>query len=153
MPGLYERMSQVLLDWEVLGRGTLPVADEPVCLEPPYIPFPGYRQVTQRKGDDGREESAVSGFLADLSATSTPAESEEEDFQHIFEFDDGCERIEFQLALPRELEPDRRAWKDFIAGLVECTDSVDFLNDRPHSDQIDCRSRLPISTPSCRRYL
>lgn len=62
MTTLHEQLSAQYLQWELRGRGWF-THSEPVALEPPFIPFPGYRTRDSQVIDDARHASGFERLL------------------------------------------------------------------------------------------
>jgi len=99
MSSLDEAFSRQFREWEMRGRGGR-LYDQPVALEPPFVPFFRYERPRQRV-DDGRRSTALNRFWNALTAPEPPPEVEEERIQEpgpYYRFAEQC--AELQLTLP-----------------------------------------------------
>jgi hypothetical protein len=73
-----EELTEAFYAWELRGRGwqTYPY---PVCLEPPFRPFPGHYPPRPAAIDDSRRETTLSGFIGRLLGKREEAPVEEEE--------------------------------------------------------------------------
>jgi hypothetical protein len=72
-----ETISRQFREWEIRARGGR-LFDHPVALEPPFVPFSGYR-LPRRVVDDGKKPTALSRFWESLTAPPAKPESKEEE--------------------------------------------------------------------------
>ena len=97
--GLDEAISRQFREWEFRGRGAR-LFEHTVALEPPFIPFTGYRLPKQRI-DDGRMETGLSLLWNRLAPPPPEPEPEEETIEEPEpEFREAAECVELQLTLP-----------------------------------------------------
>jgi hypothetical protein len=99
MSKLDETISQQFREWEMRGRGGR-LFERPVALEPPFVPFTGYRLPTQRV-DDGRRPTGLSKLWHLLTAPKEEPALEDESSPEpdpIFREAKAC--VELQLTLP-----------------------------------------------------
>lgn len=105
MTTLEQELTGQFYRFELLGRGGQ-VSAEPVSIEPPFRPFPGYHAPLPPVRDEGRRHTFLSGLIDKLGhavagADQPPAVTEEgEPLQPV-----SWERqdiVEFQLSLPRD---------------------------------------------------
>lgn len=97
--------------WEYRGRGWH-VSDEPVQLEPPYMPFfrHGYHQ---KQRDDGKKHTAISKFIENLKGGKKEIliESTALDYETLEQFpsepDGAIEGIQIKLPKDRRVTPEK----------------------------------------------
>ena len=91
--GLDETISRQFREWEIRGRGAR-LFEQPVALEPPFVPFMGYR-LPQQRVDDGRKETILSSLWNRFTAPPPEPDPEEESADEPEpEFRESCEAIE-----------------------------------------------------------
>ena len=97
--------------WEYRGRGWY-VSDEPVQLEPPYIPFFRYGY-HQKQIDDGKKHTTISKFIENLKRGKKEVFIEKEalDYetleQFLYEPDGALEGVQVKLPKDRKVNPDK----------------------------------------------
>src|SRR5579863_29282 len=95
-PTLPERLTEQFYAWELRGRGWQEFAN-PVALEPPYVPFPGYFLPPIK--DDGHRPSLLGRLIAPARPVEEPPEIEEPEVES-FATDEPL--IECVVSLPRD---------------------------------------------------
>lgn len=94
-----ELLSRQFREWEMRGRGGQ-LFERPVALEPPFVPFLGYR-IPQQRVDDGRRATGLARLWNRLTAPEPESEPEEPTIEEPEpEFSDAGELVELQLTLP-----------------------------------------------------
>jgi hypothetical protein len=99
MSSVDETISRQFREWEIRGRGGR-LFEYPVALEPPFVPFRGYR-LPRRTVDDGKKPTALSRFWDSLTAPPPEPEPEVEGLlepEPTLRTADPC--AELQLTLP-----------------------------------------------------
>ena len=101
MSRIDEQLTEQFYRWELRGRGWQ-VFEQPVGLEPPFLPFAGHFLPRRDAAHEGRRHTAASGFLARLRQTvAPPPEPEPEpDPEPEPEAREACDFLELQLSLP-----------------------------------------------------
>jgi hypothetical protein len=128
MSQLDEQLSDQFRRWELRGRGWR-VYDEPVAIEPPFVPFHGhYLPVTPRL-DDTAKPTFFSSLVQQLSQKLAPSptlvepEPEEEPEPRSLVRE---EMIELQTSLPSDLNIAKDAFEQFLLNLSLCREPVAF---------------------------
>ena len=99
MGALDEAISRQFREWEMRGRGAQ-IFEQPVALEPPFLPFTGYHLPNVR-ADDGRRETGLSRLWNRISSSPSQPEVEEDEMTEPEpEFRAAEQCIELQLSLP-----------------------------------------------------
>ncbi|MEK0451124.1 MAG: hypothetical protein RL088_3392 [Verrucomicrobiota bacterium] len=99
MGALDEAISRQFREWEMRGRGAH-IFQQPVALEPPFVPFTGYHLPKQRV-DDGRRETGLSRFWNRISAPASEPEIDDDEVPEPEpEFREPNLGVELQLSLP-----------------------------------------------------
>ena len=77
MSRIEDQLTEQFYRWELRGRGWQ-VFEQPVGLEPPFLPFAGHFLPRRDAAYEGRRHTAASGFLARLRQTVAPPPEPEE---------------------------------------------------------------------------
>lgn len=120
----YQHFSEQFLDWERLGRGTLPVADHAISLEPPFRPFVRYRRPAQKTHDDGSRPTFLTRAVNAFRPPIVPREEEEEEFTFDFDFFEREAAVEISVSLPPDYSPVIHASEALLSQLRECSEPV-----------------------------
>lgn len=114
--------------WEYRGRGWY-VADEPICLEAPFMPYyrHGYPKLYL---DDGKRHTMVSKFVESLQGEKRPVVEVQQslDYETIqpFQYTRNVELIALQVKLSKEGKSTPEKMKAFLVMLSYCTDPISF---------------------------
>jgi len=130
MSRLDEQLSEQFNRWEQRGRGWR-VFDQPVCPEPPFVPFTGHYLPAAPPVDNGRKPTFLSSLVQNLTRTLN---TEPETPPVIAEPDQEPEPIplirdslvEFQTSLPVKLDVSKEAFEQFILNLSLCHEPIAF---------------------------
>jgi hypothetical protein len=126
MPPVHEQLSEQFYRWELRGRGWQ-VHGEPVCPEPPFIPFNDHSLPYRPTTDDGRRPTLFSALYQKLagppSAPPVIPEPEEEPEPMSLIRDN---LVELQVSLPSDLDISRDAFEQFLLSLSLCHEPVAF---------------------------
>src|SRR5665647_332558 len=125
MASVHEQLSEQFYQWEARGRGWQ-VFDEPVYPEPPFQSFNGHYLPAAPVVDDGRKPTFLSSLFRKISQTPPPpviAEVEEEPGPKPLVRDS---LVEFQAALPADLDIARESFDQFFRNLALCREPVAF---------------------------
>ena len=125
MPSVHEQLSGQFYKWESRGRGWQ-VFGEPVCPEPPFRPFNGYRLPESSVVDDGRKPTFLSSLFRKISQNPPPPvidEVEEESEPTLLVRDS---LVEFQAALPADLDIAKESFDQFFRNLDLCREPIAF---------------------------
>ena len=124
MASVHEQLSGQFYKWESRGRGWQ-VFDEPVCPEPPFQPFNGYRLATPAV-DDGRRPTFLSSLFRKVSQPPpSPVEDEiEEEPEPTPLVRESL--VEFQASLPAELDISKESFDQFFRNLDLCREPIAF---------------------------
>ena len=130
MSRIHDQLSEQFRRWELRGRGWQ-VFDEPVQPEPPFIPFHGHFLPAESVVDDGRRPTFLSSMVQKLSRTLAPPtptvtaedepEKEPEPTSLVRE-----SLVEFQAALPPDLDIAYGSFEQFFRNLSLCREPVAF---------------------------
>src|SRR5437016_4083275 len=102
MSRIDEQLTEQFYRWELRGRGWQ-VFEQPVGLEPPFLPFAGHFLPPQKRSDEGRRHTRLSGFVERLRQTAAPPppdEAPEADTEPEPEWREPEELDELQMSLP-----------------------------------------------------
>jgi hypothetical protein len=125
MPTAHEQLSEQFHRWELRGRGWQ-VFDEPVCLEPPFVPFQRfYPEVTVV--DDGQRPTFLSSLYRKAVAAPeappvVPEPEEEPDPTPLIREP----LIELQVALPADCDVAKDSFEQFFHNIALCQEPVAF---------------------------
>lgn len=126
MASVHEKLSEQFHKWEMRGRGWQ-VFDEPVSLEPPFVPFDGHYLPDTPPIDDGRRETFFSGLVRKIAAPPKPppviSESEEEPEPTPLVRE---RLIELRTSLPVGLDIPKEAFEQFLSNLSLCHEPIAF---------------------------
>jgi hypothetical protein len=130
---LAEQLATQFYEWEQRGRGWL-LWDEPVRIEPPFQPFPGYRlPATESGDDDGRRQTWLSGFVqwasrALIGKRKPPTSPEPEEAEGIdaILLSDSAIPVELQVTLPPDATMGDDAIGRFLLSLGSCRSPLSF---------------------------
>ena len=130
MSPLDEHLNEQFHQWEIRGRGWQ-MFDAPVCPEPPFQPFYGYRFLPAPRLDDLRKPYFLSSLVDNLkkqfSASPRPvvvdSESEEEPAVQTLIREP---LVELQTSLPAKLDISREAFDQFLSNLSLCREPIAF---------------------------
>src|SRR5580700_3748108 len=130
MSRLDEQLSDQFHQWELRGRGWQ-VFPEPVCPEPPFVPFPGHYQPPAPARDDGRKPTYLSSFVQKLSRklSNEPTQEMVEPEAEKKPKPTPLVRnplVEFQASLPDKLDVSREAFEQFLLNLSLCREAIAF---------------------------
>jgi len=127
MPTAHEQFSEQFRRWESRGRGWQ-VFDEPVHLEPPFVPFHGHHLPETPVVDDGRRPTVLSSFFRKLTSPRPEAppvipepEEESKPTPLIRE-----SLVEFQASLPDKLDISKEQFEQFLLNLSLCREPIAF---------------------------
>jgi hypothetical protein len=126
MPTAHEHFSSQFYKWEKCGRGWQ-IFPQPVCPEPPFVPFQ-YRSMTETpEMDDGRRPTFLSSLFRKIASPPTPppvlAEPDEEPKPTLLIRES---LIELQATLPADLDLARDSFEQFFRNLTMCREPVAF---------------------------
>jgi hypothetical protein len=102
MSRIDDQLTEQFYRWELRGRGWQ-IFEQPVGLEPPFLPFAGQFLPPQKRSDEGRRHTRLSGFMERLRQTAAPpppAEATEADTEPEPEWRGPEELEELQMSLP-----------------------------------------------------
>jgi hypothetical protein len=125
MLSVHEQLTEQFYKWEARGRGWQ-VFEEPVYLEPPFVPFHGHYLPEAPAVDDGRKSTLLSSIFRKISQNTPPsviAEVEEEPEPKPLVRDS---LVEFQTSLPADLDIGKEAFEQFLRNLALCREPVAF---------------------------
>ena len=122
MPSVHEQLSEQFYKWETRGRGWQ-VFGEPVYPEPPFQPFHGHYLPETPAIDDGRRPTFLSSLFRKASPPPPVIEVEEEPEPTPLVRDS---LIEFQAALPADLDIARESFDQFFRNLSLCREPIAF---------------------------
>lgn len=125
---LHEQLSEQFYNWELRGRGWQ-IYSEPVYPEPPFVPFTGHYPQSAVSIDDGHRPTALSSFVQRISralASNTPARIEETQEEPEPELLLRDSLVEFQTALPADLDTPKEALEQFLLNLSRCQEPIAF---------------------------
>jgi hypothetical protein len=128
MSRLDEQLSDQFRRWELRGRGWQ-VYDQPVAIEPPFVPFHGHYLPSAPRLDDTAKPTLLSSLVQRLSqklASSAtvvePEPDEEPELRSLVRE----EMIELQAALPADLDLARESFEQLFRNLTLCHEPVVF---------------------------
>ena len=130
MSRLDEQLTEQFSQWEIRGRGWQ-VYGEPVCPEPPFVPFHGHYLPAAPLIDDGRKPTFLSSLVQKLGtklSTVPPviatedAPDEEPQPQPLVR----GKLIELQTSLPGSLNVAKEAFEQFLLNLSLCQEPIAF---------------------------
>jgi hypothetical protein len=118
-----ETLSRQFYQWEQRTRGWR-VHPQPVCLEPAFVPFPGYH--LPRVEDDGRKPTFVSQLWERLNSSpstveESPPEDEPEPSPLVRK-----ESVELAVSLAADANPAREAMAQALPALAYCREPLAF---------------------------
>jgi hypothetical protein len=128
MPTAHEHFSSQFYKWEKCGRGWQ-IFPQPVCPEPPFVPFQ-YRSMTEApEADDGRRPTFLSSLFRKTASPPTPPpvlvepepDEEPEPIPLIRK-----SLVEFQASLPDKLDVSKEAFEQFLLNLSLCHEPIAF---------------------------
>ncbi len=130
MGWLDEQFSAQFARWEKRGRGWQ-VWLNPVVLEPPFIPFPGYAPETGLVTDDGHRQSWLSSSLTRLGLLMPPraptgAELQEPEVELDPAMQARGDLVELQMSFPARFSPKPREFAPVLAQLAFCREPLAF---------------------------
>ena len=128
MPTAHEQLSEQFRLWEQRGRGWQ-VYDEPVHLEPPFVPFNGHYLPQAQGIDDGKRPTFLSSLWSKVTAPLPPvlesgSPQEPEEPEPVSLIRDPLE--EFQVSLPPDLDVASDLLEPFFNSLSLCREPVAF---------------------------
>src|SRR5580692_7594292 len=128
MPTAHEQLSEQFYRWEQRGRGWQ-VHDEPVNLEPPFVPFTGHYLPQATVIDDGRRPTFLSSLWSKMAAPTPPvlegsSSEEPEEPEPAVLIRDPLE--EFQVSLPPDLDIASGSFEPFFNSLSFCREPLAF---------------------------
>jgi hypothetical protein len=127
-PSLAERLSEQFYGWEQRGRGWL-LWDHPVRPEPPFAHFNGYHLPDCERGDDGRKQTLLSGFVQWVSRKLAGERNAKPDREEAEDDAEGLDDIlasesdaplELQVTLPRDTKLADGGAERFLLSLGSC---------------------------------
>ena len=122
MPSVHEQLSEQFYKWETRGHDWQ-VFGEPVYPEPPFQPFHGHYLPETPAIDDGRRPTFLSSLFRKASPPPPVIEVEEEPEPTPLMRDS---LIEFQAALPADLDIARESFDQFFRNLSLCREPIAF---------------------------
>jgi hypothetical protein len=128
MPTAHDQSSEQFHRWEMRGRGWK-VFDEPVYLEPPFVPFQHSYLPETLAEDDGRSPTLFSSLVQKVARKVSPktqcpaVEPEEEPKPQSLVRE---ELVEFQASLPDKLDISKEAFEQFLLNLSLCREPIAF---------------------------
>lgn len=128
MATLEQELTEQFYRFELPGRGGQ-VCAEPVSIEPPFRPFPGYCSPLPPVRDEGRRHTFLSGIMEKLGQAlagveQPPVVKEDEPQQPVpWERE---EIVEFQLSLPRDRKGLAGRLDQILGSFVQCREPVSF---------------------------
>jgi DNA helicase HerA-like ATPase len=125
-----ELLTRQFYEWELWGRGWL-VHERPICVEPPFCPFPGHHLPDRMFEDDGVQGTFLStlteGLLSVFKPASAPVPSEpDEDERIAIPFDANATLFEITIALGKDEEPSIEVFAHFLSTLANCRHALSF---------------------------
>ncbi len=125
MASVKEQLSGQFFQWEPRGRGWQ-VFGEPVYPEPPFQAFNGYRLAEVPVMADGREPTLLSSLFRKISQRAPPPVMAEvvEAPEPVPLVRDSL--VEFQAALPANLDIARESFEQFFTNLALCREPITF---------------------------
>jgi Type IV secretion-system coupling protein DNA-binding domain len=126
MASIHEQLTSQFYKWESRGRGWR-VFDGPVCPEPPFQVFNGYRLPETPVVDDGRVPTLLSSLFRKISqpplkpVIPEEPEPEPEPTPLVRE-----SLVEFQASLPADLDVGRESFDQFFHNLALCREPIAF---------------------------
>lgn len=152
MGTVHEQLSERFYKWELRGRGWQ-VFDEPVILEPPFVPF-GIQSVEAPVIDDGRRPTFLSSLFKKIAAPPQPPlvipepEEEPEPTPFIRE-----PLTELQIVLPAELDAAKDSLEQFFNVLSLCKEPLAFELFGTHKKIVTQFAAATADAPVLRRQL
>lgn len=154
MPTAHEQFSEQFRRWELRGRGWQ-VFGEPICPEPPFIPFRGHHLSSEPIVDDGRRPTLLSSIFRKLTAHRP------EPLPDVPEPEDEPEPtplareslIELQASLPDKLDIPKDAFEQFLSNLSLCREPIAFELLGSHKRITSQFVAAPEDAPLLRRQL
>ena len=128
-----ERIREQFCAWEERGRGW-DIWDKPVCPEPAFQPFWGYRISQGPVVDDGRKPTFVTTLVDSLSrllsgkkppVPDTPIEASLDEPEPVW-LDCESELVEWQIAAPQTLKVSRELAEQFILNVGSYSRPISF---------------------------
>ena len=130
MSRLDEQLTEQFHQWEQRGRGWQ-VFDEPVSIEPPFVPFRGHYLPDVPPVDDGARPTFLSSLVQRVSgklSTTPPLASVEPEPEEEPEPTPLVREslVEFQASLPDKLDISKEAFEQFLLNLSLCREPIAF---------------------------